>query len=466
MDNKLTRPFGRRDQIGYLSGSMANDLTFTLCSGFLMKFYTDVMDVSAAVVGIMMMLTQIIDAVTDVGMGTLVDRSVEQKDGKFRPWIRRIMGPVTLTSFLMYAVWFRDMAMGFKIVWMFVTYILYCSVFYTAVDIPYGSLSAGMSQNPNERASLANARHIGGTLAMTGINVIIPMVVYYSDAEGHQVLSGTRMAIAALVCSVAALILYIVCYRCTTERVHVPPTNEKFSIKKFAGNILLSRAMLGLVVFMLVRELTNTAFHGMSGYIYPNYFGNPAAQSISGVMETIITLVMAAFLVQLAARFGKREIVAYGSFFAAIVLLVAYFNHTHSVTMWLVYYGLITLGLGIFGIAWALPTDIIDDIEVRTGTRADGTIFGVYSFSRKLGQAISSGIRGIMLSAIGYTAATAFDPKVLDGIYNITCIVPMVGFAVNGLILLTIYPLSKKRVEENAEILRKRHAEAEGTSER
>ena len=440
---------------------MANDLTFTLCSGFLMKFYTDVMDVSAAVVGIMMMLTQIIDAVTDIGMGTIVDRSKEQKDGKFRPWIRRIMGPVTLTSFLMYAVWFRDMAMGFKIVWMFVTYILYCSIFYTAVDIPYGSLSAGMSQEPNERASLANARHIGGTLAMTGINVIIPMVVYYSDAEGHQVLSGTRMAIAALVCSVAALLLYIVCYRCTTERVHVPPTNEKFSVKKFASNILLSRAMLGLVVFMLVRELTNTAFHGMSGYIYPNYFGNPAAQSISGVMETIITLVMAAFLVQLAAKFGKREIVAYGSFFAAIVLLIAYFSHTRNVVVWLVYYGLITLGLGIFGIAWALPTDIIDDIEVRTGTRADGTIFGVYSFSRKLGQAISSGIRGIMLSAIGYTAATAFDPQVVDGIYNITCIVPMIGFAINGLILLTIYPLSKKRVEENAEILRKRH-EASG----
>ena len=457
METTTVRPFGRRDQFGYFCGSLANDFTFTLCSGFLMKFYTDVMGVSAAVIGIMMMLTQVIDAVTEIGMGAIVDRSQGGKDGKFRPWIRRVMGPITLTSFLMYAVWFRDMSMGFKIVWMFLTYVLYCSVFYTAVDIPYGSLSAGMTQEPNERATLANARHIGGTLAMTGINVVIPMVVYYSDAEGHQILSGTRMAIAALVCSVAALILYIACYACTTERVHVPPSEEKFSVKKFAGSILLSRAMFGLVVFMLVRELTNTAFHGMSGYIYPNYFGNPAAQSLSGVLETVITLIMAAFLVQLAAKFGKREIVSYGSFFAAAVLLVAYFTYTRSVTVWLVYYTLISLGLGIFGIAWALPTDIIDDIEVRTGTRADGTIFGVYSFSRKLGQAISSGIRGIMLSAIGYTAATAFDPDVLDGIYNITCIVPMIGFALNGLILLTIYPLSKKKVEENAEILRRRH---------
>ena len=85
----------------------------------------------------------------------------------------------------------------------------------------------------------------------------------------------------------------------------------------------------------------------------------------------------------------------------------------------------------------------------------------MYSFSRKLGQAISSGIRGVMLTAIGYTAATAFEPTVLDGIYNITCIVPMIGFALNGAILLTIYPLSKKKVEENAEILRKRHENAD-----
>ena len=61
---------------------------------------------------------------------------------------------------------------------------------------------------------------------------------------------------------------------------------------------------------------------------------------------------------------------------------------------------------------------------------------------------------------IGTLLAQTFDPDVLDGIYNITCIVPMIGFALNGLILLTIYPLSKKKVEENAEILRRRH---EGT---
>ncbi len=75
MNNQKTRPFGWRDNVGYLSGNIACDLTFTFCSGFLMKFYTDIMGVSAAVIGIMMMLAQIVDAVSDIAMGQICDRS-------------------------------------------------------------------------------------------------------------------------------------------------------------------------------------------------------------------------------------------------------------------------------------------------------------------------------------------------------------------------------------------------------
>lgn len=462
MDNKKTvRPFGIKDKIGYLSGNFASDFTFTLCSGFFLKFYTDVMGVSAAIVGVLMMLTQFVDAFTDIGMGQVVDRSVAKKDGKYRPWIRRIAGPVALSSFLMYATWFRDMNMGFKIVWMFVTYLLYCSVFYTAIDVPYGGMAAAVSQDPTERASLANMRHIGGTLAMTVMNVVLPMVVFYTDSEGHQVLSGTHMMYAALVCSIGAFLLYMVCYSWTLERVHVPANKEKTSLKELAKALLENRAMLGIILVVLIREVANAGLHGMNAYVFPNYFGSAAAQSFAGILETVLTLVMAMFLVALAKRFGKREVIAAGSFIAALALFIALIIHTHNINVWMVIYSIVTIGIGIFGLGWALVTDIIDDTELRTGQRIDGTIYGLYSFSRKAGQALSSGVRGFMLASIGYTAATAFDKDVLDGIYNIACLVPMVGFALVALVIMTIYPLSKKRVEENAEKLAILHAETE-----
>ena len=82
---KETPPFGIRDKIGYLFGDFGNDFTFILSSSFLLKFYTDVMHVSAGVVGIVMMLARFVDAFTDVTMGRICDRAKANEVGKFKP---------------------------------------------------------------------------------------------------------------------------------------------------------------------------------------------------------------------------------------------------------------------------------------------------------------------------------------------------------------------------------------------
>lgn len=82
------RPFGMRDKLGYMFGDLGNDFTFILSSGFMMKFYTDVMGIAPGVVGALMMLARFLDAFTDVTMGQIVDRARSTKDGRFRPWIK------------------------------------------------------------------------------------------------------------------------------------------------------------------------------------------------------------------------------------------------------------------------------------------------------------------------------------------------------------------------------------------
>ena len=98
-------------------------------------------------------------------------------------------------------------------------------------------------------------------------------------------------------------------------------------------------------------------------------------------------------------------------------------------------------------VIWAMITDVIDDAEVKNGVREDGTIYSVYSFARKIGQALSSGMIGALLSVIGYSAATAFNPEVVNGIFNMTCIIPAIGFVGIALVLMFLYPLSKNRGE-------------------
>ena len=104
-------------------------------------------------------------------------------------------------------------------------------------------------------------------------------------------------------------------------------------------------------------------------------------------------------------------------------------------------------------ICWAMITDVIDDTEVQTGERSDGTIYSVYSFARKLGQAAASGVTGGLLTMIGYSNATQFDPNVTEGIFMLSTLVPAIGFLILGVALFSFYPLNKKRVEENARIL-------------
>lgn len=452
--NKPVKKFGFADKFGYMFGDFGNDCTFILSSSILMKFYSDVMGVSVGLIGIMMMVARIVDAFTDVAMGQIADRSRPQAKGKFLPWIRRMCGPVAVASFLMYASWFQDMPMAFKIFWMFFTYLLWGSVFYTSINIPYGSMASAVSGDPKDRASLSNWRTIGATLAGTVIGVILPLVVYYTDENGNSVLSGSRVTIMALILSILAVVCYMLCYTLTTERVKVEQKTEKFNFIELISSLVHNRALVGIVVASICMLLVQLTSQTMNTYVYPNYFGNTQAQSVAGVAGMIVTFLCAAFTVRLSQKFGRKELAIFGSLFGAAIFIIMFIMHTDNAWVYVVMYLISYLGLAIFSlICWAMITDVIDDTEVQTGERSDGTIYSVYSFARKLGQAASSGVSGALLSMIGYTVETAYDTDVVNGIYNISCLVPAIGFILLAAVLAFLYPLNRKRVEDNARIL-------------
>ena len=99
---RAERPFGLRDKIGYLFGDFGNDFTFIFASSYLMVFYTKVLGLSGTAVGTLFLAARLVDAVTDVTMGRIVDSVRPAKDGRFRPWIRRMCIPVAAASTLMY----------------------------------------------------------------------------------------------------------------------------------------------------------------------------------------------------------------------------------------------------------------------------------------------------------------------------------------------------------------------------
>lgn len=461
MENQKTiRPFGIRDKVGYMFGDFGNDFTFILSSMFMLKFYTDIMGIAPAVVGGLMMAARFVDAVTDVTMGQIVDRSKPTKDGKFKPWIKRMCGPVAIASFLIYQSGFANMAYGFKLVWMVVTYILWGSIFYTSINIPYGSMASAISSDPKDRVQLSTWRTIGASLAGLVIGVGTPMFAY-SVVDGNTVLSGSRMTIIAGIFAVGAVICYLLCFNLTQERVPLQANNQKLDVGKLLKGLATNRSLLGIIAAAILLLLAQLGIQGMSGYVFPNYYGSAQAQSMSSLTGSIAMLVICAPLAtKLSSKFGKKELSIASCLLGALAYILCLFIKPESPYIYIVFYTLAYTGLGFFNmVIWAMITDVIDDSEVKSGVREDGTIYSVYSFARKIGQALSSGLVGGLLGLIGYSQATAFDPTVTESIFKISCIVPIVGLIAVSLALLFLYPLNKKRVDENCKELARRRGE-------
>lgn len=460
IEKNNVRPFGFKDKIGYMFGDFGNDFTFILSSSFMLKFYTDIMGIHAGVVGVLMMAARFVDAFTDVAMGQIVDRSKPTKDGKFKPWLRRMCGPVAISSFLVFQSGFANMPYLFKVVWMIVTYILWGSIFYTSINIPYGSMASAISADAKDRASLSTWRSIGSTLAGLVIGVGTPLFAY-ETVNGNTILSGNRMIIIAGVFSVMAVICYMLCFKLATERVEVPQNNTKFNFGDLMKSLVTNRSLIGIITAAILLLLVMLTMQGMNAYLFPNFYGNVAAQSVAALAGSLVMLVVCAPLAtKLSAKYGKKELAIGSCLFGAVVYLICWVLKPENPYTYVVFYVVANIGVGFFNmVIWAMITDVIDDAEVKNGVREDGTIYSVYSFARKIGQALSSGMIGALLSVIGYSAATAFNPEVVNGIFNMTCIIPAIGFVGIALVLMFLYPLSKNRVEANVLELKKRRGE-------
>ena len=462
---KEVKPFGIKDKLGYMMGDFGNDFTFILSTMLLTKFYTDVMGVSAAVVGTIMMLARFVDAFTDVTMGRICDRSKVTPNGKFKPWILRMCVPVALASFLMYQSGLSGLPTGVKIVYLAITYLLWGSFTYTGINIPYGSMASAISADAGDRQSLSTFRTMGGMLAGMVIGVGLPLIAY-EKIDGKETLIGTKVTLAAGIFSILAIVCYLLCYKLVTERVVVESTQEGkgTSVGQMLKNAVKNRALISIVVASIVMLLAQLTMQNMAAYIFPDYYNNAAAQSASTMMMMVGMIVAAVIAKPLANKFGKAEVSVVSNLFAAIVMVVLWIIRPESVWVYCGLQMLCWLGLGVFSmVCWALITDVIDYSEIKNGVREDGSVYALYSFARKLGQALAAGLSGWLLTAIGYSSEAAAEgmvqtDSVLSGIYNISTLIPAVGFGLLAAVLWFWYPLHKKQVDANIELLKEKHS--------
>lgn len=457
------RPFGMRDKLGYFIGNIGNDLTFAFAASYFMVFYSNVIGVSPALIGTLFGIARLVDAFTDLGMGAIVDNAPNSKEGKFRPWLKRMALPVGIASILMYNIFIMDWPLTAKIVYMFITYILWGSFAYTSINIPYGSLASVISSNPAERAQLSTFRSLGSISTGIIIGLVVPNVVYTTDGAAIP----ENFFILSLVLGGLAALCYFLCYLMVEERVELPVKTEKFSFKNFfsdLGVLAKDKGFLGLMLSTMFVLLALISLGQLLQYLYTDYFQNTTHLSIAMISMTLGGLVAAPFVTKITEKFGKKEAGSAALIAGGLVYILAFFFRIESPFVFAILVLVSSIFQGYYTMAmYAYVTDVIDDYEINNNDRKDGTIYSVYSFIRKLGQALAGFIAGSALTWIGFQETSGAEtivqsPEVRDGIYNLATLIPGGALLIGGLILLFMYPLNKERIAENNKILANREA--------
>lgn len=186
-------------------------------------------------------------------------------------------------------------------------------------------------------------------------------------------------------------------------------------------------------------------------YLFKDFFGNASFFSIFGLIQTGAVFAMMPLLKPLVGRFSKKEVGAAGIALASVMYFLLYLIPNITLPPFIVINVFGLFGFSLFNlIIWAFITDAIDYQEYLTGQREDRTVYAVYSFARKVGQAaFAGGLGGYALELIGYNSEVATQTQqVKDGIYTLATLVPALFYLVIALIIIFIYPLNKSRTKQ------------------
>lgn len=452
-DNNSIRAFGLKDKLGYLFCEIGDDMIYFLATAFLMVFYTDVMFLKPTVVGIILMAGKIWDAGADVAIGRYIDSRPNGPNGRFKPMIIRF-GPILAIATVFMFTKIPGMTDNVTIAYALLMYIVWGTI-YSCVTIPFGALASVITPESSERAALSTFRGMGASIGATSTISLVPMFIFVSNKA-----SSERFIIVSIVIGILATICYVIAYKLMTERVVVVEKANKPKINLWASFKALGKnkpfmCVIGIAVVSLISQSISGA---MSTYLYKDYFHNTAAMGIGGMLGLLNIVLVAPLVAKLTKKFGKKESASIALLISSILYLVLFLVPIHNAFVFVGLNYIANLGYGFYGFTlWAFVGDAIDYQEYITEERQDGTIFALYSFIKKIAQAVSGGAGAFVLGAIGYVAkAPQQTAEVAEKVRNFAVLTPSIGYLLMFLVLFFLYPMTQEALKEIQDELERR----------
>lgn len=460
------QPLTMKNYLAYAAGDAANNVSFTMAGMFLILYYTNVVGIEGGVIGTMFLVLRFIDAITDVLMGRIVDMKKPGRLGKFRPIILWFAVPLLLSSWLLYAAkWVMpDASTTAYTIYMYALYILMGSVFYTAVNIAYGSMAPSLSQVPTERAKLASFRMYGAALMILTLSwVIAPQIrANIGDADALQ----NSIAISVGILSIIGAGLYVFTVWGTKEQVARDP--RPVTMKESFGSLTINRPLQVLSLSAVFFLLGTTVMGTLGAYIAIYVQKDANYIAINQTAQVAALFLVGPIIPVIVRTMGKRIGYILLATFMYIGALILWFAPLGTFP-WLGSVAFFVMGIAMFGVntlMWALEADCVEYGEWKIGQRTEGTTYAVFSFTRKMGQALGGFVGGWALGWAGFVAAdVAAGGEVTDevaGNIRMWAAIFLIGATFLAQLAMLLYPLTEKKyLEIVGEISERRAAQVD-----
>ena len=412
----------KKHWFGYMFGDWGGCMTFALMASIFSIYCTNVLGINATVMGVLTIIWTIWDAINDPMMGALMDKAFarhQNKRGKFRPWLLRATPLLAVSAIAMWTVpTFLD---GIPLLVALFSFKIIYEASYTMFNIPMGSLLSAMSTNDAERASLSSARGVGSMIgnALPGFAGLAIIGVFGENTSTGYMITGTA-------CAVVGFVLCLLHYALTEERVVVNEEVKADDIKisDIFDVVKKNRAFVALCIHGICICTMQYLAENISVYMYSAVYHDVTYKALAQALSAPFMVGSMIAVPFMCKKLGLEKLLRYCLLIGGAICAALFGMHLVMEVNPLVHGVILGIGTGFAMVSiqmqWGLVGEAIDYNEHITGKRTEGSIYGTFNLSRRIGQTVGLGFSFFALDWIGYvptleaqSASTIFGFKIL-----------------------------------------------------
>lgn len=432
----------RRLRLFYGVGEFGQQFSICALNYFLLYFYTDVLGISPAAAGVLMLLAKFWDGINDPIVGLIIDRSKSGKEGKCRPFLLRWAVPAGVFLWLLFNA--PNVNPTLKLVYAYITYFGQ-DLCYTATGIAYTTLQARIASDPQDRVSLNQSRAFISMFAAIFVSsATMGLVGTFgkgNEAHGFRVVMG----IYAVILILGYLGVYLLTKGydkqdvATEEELAEGVQQEQVPIREALSALLKNNMWRWYILVGILYAATSSVSSGLMIYYVTHYMGNKGLTGLAGLCSMVSGFLAVIFLSKLTRKLGKNRAAVTGLTIALVCIIIRIVTGDRIVPLYLAMLLVSGFGMTLFSSLMVPNTmDCIEYGEWKTGVRNEALVMSAYSFGNKMGQGIGTSSIAFMLAAVGYDKTLQVQSAAcVSGIHNLGTLIPL--FAYIGLIAVMLY---------------------------